>query len=190
MVREHDAVYDRVAHIHIGTGHVDFGAQGVRALGVLSVAHLGKQAQVFFHAAVPPRAGPARLGQRAAVFAKLVGRKVADIRFPGLYQLDGVRIALVKVIRAVEDPAVRLRAQPANVLDNGAHVFVVLAHGVGIVKAQVEQAAVFLGRRPVDPYGFGAADVQVAVRLGREAGVYFLRKPCRNVGVYDVVYEI
>ena len=43
---------------------------------------------------------------------------------------------------------------------------------VGVVEAQVAQAAELLGDAEVQADRLGVADVQIAVRLGREAGVH------------------
>ena len=48
----------------------------------------------------------------------------------------------------------------------------VLLGGVGVVHAQVADAAEALGRGEVDGQGLAVADVQIAVRLGREARMH------------------
>ena len=58
-----------------------------------------------------------------------------------------------------------------DVLLNGVHVLGVLLGGVGVVHAQVAQAAVLLGGAKVDGQGLAVADVEVAVGLGGKAGV-------------------
>ena len=190
MVRMHDAVDGRVAHVHVRGGHVDLGAQGVAAVRELAVLHPLKQVEVFLHRAVSPRAFLARLGQGAAVLAHLVGGQVVDIGFAVLNQLDGVLVALVEVVRTVVDAAGRLGAQPAQVLLDRFDVLVVLTDRVGVVKAQVEQAVVFLRGAGVDPDCLGRADVQVAVRLRREAGVHLGDPALGQVAVDDVVDKV
>ena len=54
---------------------------------------------------------------------------------------------------------------------DGLHVLGVLFLRVGVVEAEVAGAAEALGCSEVHDEGLGVADVQVAVRLGREAGV-------------------
>jgi hypothetical protein len=68
-----DAVDGRVAQVDVGRGHVDLGAQDVGAVGELAGLHALEQIQVLGDAAVAVGAVLARLGQRAAVGAHLVG---------------------------------------------------------------------------------------------------------------------
>ena len=58
-----------------------------------------------------------------------------------------------------------------HVLDDGLDVLDVLLGRVGVVHAQVADAAELAGDAEVEADGLGVADVQVAVRLGRKAGV-------------------
>ena len=61
--------------------------------------------------------------------------------------------------------------QPVQVLDDAVDILLPFAGGVGVVEAEVELAAVLVCDGPVDIDRLGAADVQVAVGLRREAGV-------------------
>ena len=58
-----------------------------------------------------------------------------------------------------------------DILLDGIHILGVLFGGVGVVHAQVAQAAVTLGGAEVDAKGLAVADVQIAVGLRRETGV-------------------
>ena len=62
--------------------------------------------------------------------------------------------------------------------------------GVGVVKTQVEFAAVLVGNGPVDIDGLGAADVQIAVGLRREAGVDLLHLALGKVGIDDICQKV
>ena len=64
-----------------------------------------------------------------------------------------------------------METQPLNVFFDGVDVFVVFFFRIGIVKTQVAQAVVNISQTEVQADGFGVADVQVAVRLGRETGL-------------------
>ena len=68
-----NAVDDGVAHVYIARGHVNFQTQGFAAVWERAVAHFIKQIKVFFHAALAVGAVFARFGERAAVFAHLLG---------------------------------------------------------------------------------------------------------------------
>ena len=54
---------------------------------------------------------------------------------------------------------------------DGVHELHILLGGVGVVHAEVAEAAELLRRAEVDGQGLAVADVQVAVGLRREAGV-------------------
>ena len=187
--RVQDAVNGRVAQVHIRAGHIDFRAQRTVAVGELAGLHPLKQRQIFLHAAVSVGAFHARLGQRAARSAHFVGAQVADIRLPRLDEFDGEFVAFVEIIAAVKN-RVGMRAEPFEVLADGNDVLVVLLRGVGIVVAQIEQAAVLLRGRIVDIDRLGAADVQVAVRLGRKAGMHALGPSLGQIALYDVKQKV
>ena len=73
VVRAPDAVEHRVAHVDVRRRHVDLRAQHVRAVGELAGAHAREEVEVLLDRPVAVRAVGARLGQRAAVLAHLVG---------------------------------------------------------------------------------------------------------------------
>ena len=166
-----DTVDDGVAHIDVARCHVDFQTQGFAAVGKLAVFHACEQVEVFFFGAVAVRAVLARFSQRAAVFAHLFGRQIIDIRLAVFDQIDGVVIQLVEIIGSETRLACPMEAQPLNVFFDGVDVFVIFFFRVGIVKTQVAQAVVNIRQTEVQADGFGVADVQIAVRLGREAGL-------------------
>ena len=79
MLGVQDAVHDRIAHVEVRRRHVDLGAQRARAVGKFAGLHALEQIEIFFDGAVAIGAVLAGLGQRAAVFANLLGRQIADI---------------------------------------------------------------------------------------------------------------
>ena len=172
MVRDvQNAVHGRVAQVDVGRGHIDLGAQRARAVGKLPVLHALEQVEVFGHAAVAVRAVAPRLRERAAVFAHLVLAEVVHIGNALFDELDGQLVALVEVRRA-EQHLIPLEAEPADILLDGVDILRILLGGVGVVEAEVAGTAVPLGHAKVDGQRLGVADVQVAVRLRREARPY------------------
>ena len=151
--------------------HVDLRAQHVRAVGKLARAHPPKQIEVLLDRAVAIRAVAARLGQRAAILADLVGRQAVDVGLAVANQLLGVLVHLLEVIRGVEHPLAPVESEPAHVLLNRVHVLDVFLRRVGVVEAQVAEPAEFLGDAEVQADRLGVADVQIAVRLRRKARV-------------------
>ena len=166
-----DAVHDRVAQDDEGRGHVNPGPQHAGAFGELPGAHTAEEVEVLLDAAVAVGAGAARLGQRAAIFADLVGAQVVHVGFAVADKLLGPVVELLEVVAGVKEAAVPLRPQPGGVFHDGVNVLLLLLLRVGVVEAQVEQAVVVLGQAVVEVDGFGVADVEVAIRLRREAGV-------------------
>ena len=166
-----DAVHDRVAEEHVRMGHVDLRAQDLRPVGELAVLHPLEEVEVLLDAAVTPWRRRARYGDRAAVLADLLLRLVVDVGQPLLDEDDGPLVELVEVVRciALQRP---VEAEPVDVALDRIDILDVLLDGVRVVEAQVALAAVFLGQTEVDADALGVADVQVAVRLGREARLY------------------
>ena len=68
-----------------------------------------------------------------------------------------------------------VKTQPFDRVDDGVDVFHLLFFRVGVVKPQVAHAAVVARQAEVEANALGVADVQVAIRLGREAGADFGR---------------
>ena len=168
-----DAVEHGVAHIEVAGGEVDLRTQGILALRELAGAHAREQIEVFLDRAVAPGADGGGV-HIAAVFAELLRRQLAHIGKPFFNQLHGVFVILLEVVRAEEEPVAPVKAEPVDILLNGFHKLVVLLGGVRVVHAQVADAAEFFGRSEIDAQCLAVADVQVAVRLGRETGVHRL----------------
>ena len=186
MMMAQYAVQRRVAHDQVGRSHVDLGTQYVFAVREFARLHAMEQIEAFLDGAVAVRAVLAGLGQRAAVFAHLLGSKVVDVSH-ALFN---------KIARNVEQPVkevgriVKMRpvkAQPLYVALNGLDVLGVLFGRVGIVKTQVALAAVLFRYAEIDAQRLGVADVQVAVGFGRKARVYFVRDAARG---YILIYNI
>ena len=69
----------RIAQVDVARGHVDLRAQHARAVRELAGAHALEQVEVLLGRAVAPGAVRARLGERAAVLADLLGAEVVDV---------------------------------------------------------------------------------------------------------------
>ena len=92
--RVQDPVEHRVAQVDVRRGHVDLRPQHPRAVRELARAHAREQVEALLDRAVAPGAVRARLGERAAVLADLVGGEVVDVRLAGLDQVDGPVVEL------------------------------------------------------------------------------------------------
>ena len=110
-----DAVHHRVAHVEVGRGHVDLGPQRARAVGEFAGPHALEQVEVLLGRPVAVGAVLARPGERAAVFAHLVGVQIADVGLAGVDQLLGPLVKLLEIVGGVEQPVVPVEAEPADV---------------------------------------------------------------------------
>ena len=100
-----------------------------------------------------------------AILPNLVGRQAVDVRLAIADQLLGVAVHLLEVVGGVEHPIAPVEPEPADVLLNRVHVLDVFLRRVGVVEAEVAEAAEFLGDAEVEADRLGVADVQIPVRL-------------------------
>ena len=184
------SVYRGVAHIEVGGGHIYLSSERSRTVGKLAVLHTLEKVKIFLNGSVSVRAVLTRLGQSTSVLSHLLGAQVANVRLAVLYQLDGELIALVKVIRAVEDASVGCSAKPAEVAVDRLNVLHVFLRGVGVVISEVELTAVFFCGFVVYKDRLSRAYMKVSVGLGRETGVYLYVGVFSEVGVDYIVYKI
>ena len=129
-------------------------------------------------------------GQRAARLADLVGRQVVHVGEAALDEVDGPRVQLLEVVRRVEEVVAPVEAQPADVGLDGVDVLLLLLDRVRVVEPQVAAAAELRGDAEVEADRLRVADVEVAVRLGREAGDRGRDPAGRDVGGDDVADEV
>ena len=185
-----DAVHDRVAQVQVRARHVDLRAQRPRAVGEFAGAHPREEVQVLLHGAVAVRAVLARPRQRAAMRADLVGGQVADVRLALADQLDGPLVHLLEIVRGEEQPVAPVRADPAHVLDDGVHELLLFLGRVGVVEPQIEQPAEILRDAEIDPERLRVADMQIGVRLRREARVDAVEAPGAQVLLHRLADKI
>ena len=171
VFRKLNAVQHRIAHHDERRGHVDFGTQTRFAFFEATGTHFFKQCQVLFYAAIAVWAVFARCGQRAAVFTDFVSREFIHIRQTFVDQLYSVGVQLIEIIRGVADIARPAEAQPLHVVLDGLNVFDVFFYWVGVIETQVALALIILRNTKVQADRFCMPNMQVAVRLRREAGM-------------------
>ena len=170
MGRMPDTVNDRIAHVNVRRRHIDLGTQNFGTVFKFPGAHTGKQIKVFFNGTVAVGTLFSGSRQCAAVFAHLGIGKFADIRLAELDQLNGILIKLLEIIRSEEQFVLPVRAEPADILHDGLHVFGVLFGRIRIVEAEVERAVVFLRGAVVQADRLCMADMKVSVRFRGETG--------------------
>ena len=188
------AVDDRIAHVHIGTGHVDLRAERLLAVLKSAVLHHREELKILFHA--PVAVGVVLTGflERAAVLPHLLRCEVGDIGFPFFDQLHCDLIHLIEVIGGKIEPVLVIGAQPVHVLLDRLHELALLLGGIGVVKAEIEFAAIFLRHSVVEQNALGMSDVKIPVRLGGKAcvhgRVYTFRKVFVNFFLYKVTARL
>ena len=113
----------------------------------------------------------------ATVVAHVVGRLFIDVGVATGDEVFSRAVHEVEVvaglIRFIVARLAPVKTQPFDRVDDGVDVFHLLFFRVGVVKPQVAHAAVVARQAKVEADALGVADVQVAIRLGREAGADF-----------------
>ena len=173
MIGKADAVDGGVAQIDVGARHVDLGANHHGAFGMLAVAHFMEELQILLGRAVAVGRILARFLERATVFAHFVCSLFIHIGIARADQMLGkaehvveVRAREVEVRFIAELP---VEAEPTDAVHDAVNILLILLDGIGVVKAHVAGAAVVTGKAEVQTDALGMADVQIAVRLRREA---------------------
>ena len=166
-----DAENGRIAHVDVARGHVDLRAQRARAIGELAGTHALEQVEVLGDRAFAERRVAPGFGQRAAIFAHLVGIEITDKGLAVLDQLDRTSIEHLEIIRGM--PLLGpVEAQPAHVFADRLDILDVLARGVGVIETQIAGAAEITRDAEIQADALGMAEMQVAVRLRRKARLH------------------
>ena len=165
-----DAVEGRVPQVEVAAGQVDLGPQGVLSVRELPGPHPAEEVQTLLRGPVPP--GGAGGGVYVPpVRLELFRRQLTDVSQALFDKVLCQLVGLFKVVASVEQPVPPVEPQPVDILLDGLHELHVLLGGIGVVKAEVAQAAVLLGGTEVDAQRLAVADVQIAVGLRRETGM-------------------
>ena len=130
------------------------------------------------------------LGQGAAGEPRLLLRLVVDIGLAGADQIFRPLVEPLEIVGRMIKMLAPIEAEPAHVALDGVDIFLLFLGRVGVVEAQMAAAAEFLGDAEIEADRLGVADMQIAVRLGREAGDHRLVPPGRQIGAHDVADEI
>ena len=135
---------DRITHVHIRRRHINTGSQYLLAILILSVLHLGKDAQIFFDAAFPPRIVLARMLKISSGLTDLLRRQIRDISLSFFDQLHSTLIHAPEIVRRKEETVFIIRAEPLYILLNGFHELAFFLGRIRIVKTEIKLSAVFL----------------------------------------------
>ena len=179
-----DPVHHRIAQVQVGRGHVDLRPQRARAVGELAFAHAAQEIEVLLGRAVAEGRGRSGRGQRAARSPHLVRALVVDEGLALAHELLRPLVEAGEVVGGVVLVPVPVEPEPADVRLDGVDVLLLFLGRVGVVHPQVAAALVVAGDAEVQADGLGVTDVEVPVRLGREAGDHF-RMLCRGEILVD-----
>ena len=111
------------------------------------------------------------------MLANLVLGEVAYVGQTGLDKMYGELVKLLEVVGGVVEVFAPIETQPAQVFLDGADELFIFLGGIRVVEAQMAGSAIFFSDAKVDEGRLGMPDVQLAVRLRREAGDYPTLKP-------------
>ena len=129
----------------------------------ISGTHGAKEGKVFLNATVSKGAFRARLRQRAALGANGLLILAVHISQPLFDQRFSAFVDPLKVIRGVERPGTKGKAQPSDVALDRLGVVGRLLRGVRIIEAKVAAPPEDLGHAEVQTDGFGVPKMQVAI---------------------------
>src|SRR5512146_1586531 len=105
-------------------------------------------------------------------------------------QVSPPLVELLEVVRREVEVLPPLEPEPADVPLDRVDVLLLLLLRVGVVEAEVAATPELLGDPEVEADRLGVTDVQVAVRLGREAGDRGGDAARRDVGGNDLADEV
>src|SRR5258706_6179321 len=109
---------------------------------------------------------------------------------PALDQRLGVLIELAEVVRGEIFVRLPFEAEPMHGFLDRVDVFLLFLGRIRVVEAQMTPAAVLLSEAEVEADRLGMAEMQVAVRLRREAGDDLLVLAGGKVGLHDLADEV
>jgi hypothetical protein len=185
-----DAVEHRIAQVDVAGRHVDPGPEHPRPVREFAPAHPAEEVEILLDAALAPGAVAPRLFQRPAIGPHVVLGLIVDIGLAVADQVLGPTVQLLEMIGGVMEVFAPIEAEPAHVALDRVDVFLLLLGRIGVVEAQVATAAEFLRHAEIEADRLGVADVEIAVRLRREAGDHRAAGTCGEIGADDVADEI
>src|SRR6185436_2417544 len=156
----------------------------------LARAHAAEEVEVLLDAAVAVRRFLARLGERAAIRADLVGREAVDVGESAPDQMFGPLVELIEVIRGVQRLAAPVETQPVHVLDDRARVLRLFLLRIRVVEAEIAAPAELERDAEVEADRLRVTDVEIAVRLRRKAGNDGLMPSAAELLLDDLANEV
>ena len=158
-----NAINHRVTHVDIGRCHVDPGTQTMGAIRKFTCTHARKQIHILFHTAAAVRTLLARTREIAAIFARLLRRKAADIGLACTDQLQCKLVECIEIGRRIADLAAPGKSKPLNIGFDGIDELLTFLLWIGVIEAQIAAAIVCLCSAEIQTDGLGVTDMQEAI---------------------------
>ena len=163
-----DAIDDGVSEVHVRTAHVNLCAEHHGSFGHFPAVHFLKECETFLNGAVAEGTVRSGLCGCSLLLCDFFAGLFVDVGF-SLFDERNCKVPeLLEVVRGVIDVS-PFESEPLDVFFDGFHIFRVFLLGVGVVKSQVADSSELLCDAEVHADGFCVSDVEIAVRLGREA---------------------
>ena len=185
-----DPIEHRIAQIDIAGRHIDLGPQHPRAVREFALPHAAKQIQIVRDGPVAIRAVAAGLGQAAAHRPHLFRRQIVDISLAHTDQVLGPVVELLEIVGCEIEVRAPVEPEPAHIALDRVDILLLLLGRVGVVKAQMTAAAIFLRHLKIQADRFGMPDMEIAVRLRRKAGHHLASTTGSQIGIDNVANEV
>ena len=113
MMRFHDPVNDRIAHVHVRRCHIDFRTQNFFSFIELAGGHPFKQIKVFFHRTITVRTFSARFLRSSFLCTYGFRILIINIGFSFVDQLNRKSMQLWEKIRCIIQAVFPVETQPS-----------------------------------------------------------------------------
>ena len=185
-----NSVEHGVAHIDIGRGHVDLRAKDMAAIGKVSLSHGAKEFEALGLWTSPKWGVSAGLCECAAKKANVVRGLGVHIGMARLNECLCKLIQLFEVVAGKVMVRTPVESEPTHRLLDGIDKLLVFFCGVGVVEPKMTAAGIALGQAKVQADGFGVAEMEIAIGLGRKASNEFFDTTSLQVVFNDVSEEV
>ena len=134
MFRMQDTIQNRIAHMYIGTCHINLGTKNSFTFFKLTITHFFKTRKVFSNACIAIRRVFTRFNKIATIQLNFFRALQIDISIALFNQLNCPRIQLIKISRCITWLALPFEAKPFHIIFNTIDIFLFFCIWVGIVK--------------------------------------------------------
>ena len=146
MMRVADTVNRRIAHVHVGRGHVNFGAQNMLTIFECTCLHFSEQIKRLFSRPVAKARVLSGFAEATPISGHLLGALAIDVGVSGTHQPLGhfvhqIEMIASKILMLILCIAPR-EAKPLDTVDDGVDILLLFPSRVGVIKAQMTTPAI------------------------------------------------